>query len=63
MKPKTGMLEELSLKWSIKKNNMLLIGDRDSDIQCADNFNISSIKYNGLDNLLDLKDNIDKILR
>ena len=62
-KPKTGMLEELSLKWSIKKNNMLLIGDRDSDIQCADNFNISSIKYNGLDNLLDLKDNIDKILR
>jgi len=62
-KPRTGMLEKISSNWGIKKNNMLLIGDRDSDIECAKNFSIPSIKYNGLDNLLDLKDNIEKIMR
>jgi len=60
-KPKTGMLEEISLKWKISKENMVFIGDRDTDIQCANNFQIDSIKYNGLDNLLDLKDNMRKI--
>ena len=61
-KPKTGMLQEISVKWKIKKDNMLLIGDRDTDIKCADNFNISSIKYNGLENLLNIKDNISRKL-
>ena len=61
-KPKTGMLQEISVKWKIKKDNMLLIGDRDTDIKCADNFNISSIKYNGLENLLNMKDNISRKL-
>ena len=39
---------------------MLMIGDRDTDIQCAENFNISSILYNGIDNLFSLSDNIIK---
>ena len=56
------MLQEISVKWKIKKDNMLLIGDRDTDIKCADNFNISSIKYNGLENLLNMKDNISRKL-
>ena len=60
-KPKTGMLEEIALKWHISKENMVFIGDRDSDIKCANNFQIDSVKYNGLDNLMDLKDNIRKI--
>ena len=42
---------------------MLMIGDRDTDIQCAENFNISSILYNGIDNLFSLSDNIIKKLR
>ena len=41
---------------------MLMIGDRDTDIQCAENFNISSILYNGIDNLFSLSDNIIKKL-
>ncbi len=61
-KPKTGMLDKIFQKWNLKKENMLMVGDRDSDIQCANNFDIYSIKYNGLDNLLNLKDNINKKL-
>ena len=49
-KPKTGMLDKIFQKWNLKKENMLMVGDRDSDIQCANNFDIYSIKYNGLDN-------------
>jgi histidinol phosphatase-like enzyme len=56
------MLDEIALKWHISKENMVFIGDRDSDIECANNFQIDSVKYNGLDNLLDLKDNIIKII-
>ena len=33
---------------------MYLIGDRDTDIQCADNFNIESLLYSGKDNLLNI---------
>ena len=59
-KPNIGMLSDIASAWNLKKNNMLLVGDRDSDIQCAKNFGIKSIKYNGLVNLCNLKDNIIK---
>jgi len=59
-KPNTGMLENITLDWGINKENMILIGDRDTDINCAKNFNIKSIKYNGLDKISNLSDNINK---
>ena len=62
-KPNTGMLEKISYEYSLQKKNMLMIGDRDTDTQCANNFMISSILYNGMDNLLTLRDNIKEKLR
>ena len=51
-KPKTGYkVKKICEEFSLEKENMLMIGDRDTDIQCAENFNISSILYNGIDNL------------
>ena len=29
----------------LEKDNMLMIGDKDSDIDCATNFKIESLKY------------------
>tara|TARA_B100000575_G_scaffold208573_1_gene169874 strand:- start:6546 stop:7745 length:1200 start_codon:yes stop_codon:yes gene_type:complete len=62
-KPNTGMLEKILYEFSLQKKNMLMIGDRDTDTQCANNFMISSILYNGMDNLLTLRDNIKEKLR
>ncbi len=53
-KPKTGMLEKIKKEWNLSKENMYLIGDRDTDIKCADNFKIKSLLYNGKDNLLNI---------
>jgi len=61
-KPKIGMLEDIHSEWNLSKDNMVLIGDRDTDIECADNYKIKSILYNGTDNLLDIKDSICKII-
>jgi D,D-heptose 1,7-bisphosphate phosphatase len=44
-KPNTGMLQLIKEKWNLEKDNMLMIGDKDSDIECATNFNIDSLKY------------------
>lgn len=57
-KPNTGMLEKILLEFSLEKKNMLMIGDKNTDIECAKNFNVSSILYNGIDNLFSLRDNI-----
>ena len=32
------MLELIKEKWNLEKDNMLMIGDKDSDIDCATNF-------------------------
>lgn len=61
-KPKTGMLEVISLEWNLSRDNMVLIGDKKSDIECANNYKIRSIMYNGFDNLLDFKNNIHQII-
>tara|TARA_Y100000389_G_C17447386_1_gene512450 strand:- start:436 stop:1635 length:1200 start_codon:yes stop_codon:yes gene_type:complete len=61
-KPKIGMLKDIHSEWNLSKDNMVLIGDRDTDIECADNYKIKSILYNGTDNLLDIKDSICKII-
>ena len=53
-KPKTGMLKQIQNEWNLLKNNMVMIGDRDTDIQSAENFQIKGFLYNGKDNLLDI---------
>ncbi len=52
-KPHTGMLKKIQSDWGLKKDNMLMIGDSDTDIKCAENFGIKSLRYN---DLIDFKD-------
>lgn len=52
-KPNIGMLKKIKKEWGLDKKNIILIGDKDSDVECAKNFNIKSLKYNGKDNLLE----------
>ena len=47
------MLERIVSEWDLKKNNIIMIGDRDTDIECARKFGIKNYLYNGSDNLLD----------
>ena len=52
-KPSTGMLVKIIKEWGLDKRNIVLIGDKDTDIDCAKNFNIKGLKYNGKDNLFE----------
>tara|TARA_B110000858_G_C17597094_1_gene378325 strand:+ start:40 stop:543 length:504 start_codon:yes stop_codon:yes gene_type:complete len=45
-KPNTGMLELACKKWPIKIENSILIGDSQTDMQCAKNFGIDGYLYN-----------------
>ncbi len=61
-KPKTWMLELASQKLNIKnKSEMFLIWDSDSDIECANNFWIQSLRIE-TDKLEDSYDDIIKII-
>jgi len=51
-KPNTGMLKDIKKEWHLTKENMYMIGDKDTDIECASNFNIESFLYNDDDNLI-----------
>jgi D-glycero-D-manno-heptose 1,7-bisphosphate phosphatase len=44
-KPDTGMLESAATKWPIDKLKSFLIGDKDTDIECAENFLIRGHLY------------------
>ena len=44
-KPNTGMLEIADAKWNIDKSKSFLIGDKESDIQCARNFGIKGYLF------------------
>lgn len=44
-KPNIGMLELASKKWNIDKSRSILIGDKQSDIECAENFGIRSFLF------------------
>lgn len=46
-KPKIGMIKQALEKYDINIEKSLLIGDKDSDIECAKNIGINSIKFNG----------------
>jgi D-glycero-D-manno-heptose 1,7-bisphosphate phosphatase len=50
-KPKTGMLEIAQKKWHLDKKNSFLIGDKKSDLECAENFGIKGYLFEE-DNLL-----------
>ena len=52
-KPNIGMLDKISRDWNLDKKNLTMVGDRDSDIQCAKKFGIKNFLYNGVDNLVD----------
>jgi len=45
-KPKTGLLDYVNNNFGIDIKNSIFIGDSDSDIKCADNYNITSLKLN-----------------
>tara|TARA_B100000902_G_C26714091_1_gene623342 strand:- start:11 stop:511 length:501 start_codon:yes stop_codon:yes gene_type:complete len=44
-KPDTGMLKLAATKWSIDKSNSFLIGDKLTDIECAEKFLIRGHLY------------------
>lgn len=44
-KPNTGMLEQAEKKWSFQKNNSIMIGDKMSDVICAERFGIKGYQY------------------
>lgn len=46
-KPKTGMIELAFSKYAISKDNSMMIGDKQSDMECAKNAGIKSILFNG----------------
>ncbi len=56
-KPNTGMLEQAQKKWNINKTDCLMIGDSQSDMQCAENFGIRGYLFKG-GSLLDFIQNI-----
>ncbi len=58
-KPNVGMLHSIHKEWNLKKSNMIMIGDRDTDIECALRFKIQGYKYNGQDDIMQFfKNNI-----
>jgi D-glycero-D-manno-heptose 1,7-bisphosphate phosphatase len=52
-KPYTGMLEQAKKKYSIDMKKSLLIGDKESDIECAKNAGILGVQFTG-DNLYEM---------
>ena len=52
-KPNVGMLQQIQNEWALSNKNMTMIGDRETDVQCAQNFKIKGFLYNGKDNLFD----------
>tara|TARA_Y200000002_G_C22544065_1_gene605310 strand:- start:254 stop:754 length:501 start_codon:yes stop_codon:yes gene_type:complete len=44
-KPNIGMLENAVKKWPVNIKDSLLIGDKASDIECANNFGIKGFLY------------------
>tara|TARA_B110000444_G_scaffold254794_1_gene287902 strand:- start:240 stop:749 length:510 start_codon:yes stop_codon:yes gene_type:complete len=57
-KPNTGMLELASKKWKIDKSRSLMIGDKLSDMECANKFGINGYLFKD-GSLLNFVQNID----
>lgn len=52
-KPNVGMLQSIYQEWNLKKSKMIMIGDRDTDIECAEKFKIQGYKYNIKDDIME----------
>ena len=48
-KPGSGMLQDLISSWSVDKENSLLIGDKETDLQAARNIQIEALFFEGGD--------------
>ena len=46
-KPGSGMLQDLISSWSVDKENSLLIGDKETDLQAARNIQIEALFFEG----------------
>ena len=46
-KPNTGMLDKLCERWPVDLNRSLLVGDRDSDVECAARFGLKGVLFRG----------------
>ena len=44
---------DIQNEWNLSNKNMIMIGDRETDVQCAENFQIKGFLYNGKDSLFD----------
>ena len=44
-KPKSGLLELAINNWQLDKKRIIMVGDKDSDIEAGNNLNINSYKY------------------
>jgi len=56
-KPQPGLLEKAINKWSLKKEKIILIGDKETDLEAARSLSIKSYLFNENDNLEYLLDN------
>ena len=45
------MLQQIKDEWNLLTQNMIMIGDKKTDVECAKNFKIKGFLYNGVDNL------------
>ena len=45
-KPGTGMLEQAAREWPLDLSRSFLIGDKDSDLKAAADFNIRGVRFN-----------------
>jgi D-glycero-D-manno-heptose 1,7-bisphosphate phosphatase len=59
-KPDTGMLDLAASKWPIDKSRSFLVGDKDTDIECAEKFSIRGhlFKDGNLLDFIKLSENI-----
>lgn len=48
-KPQTGMLRDLVARWPVSIEGSLLIGDKDSDVECGRRFGVESVRFEGGD--------------
>ncbi len=46
-KPKSKMIEDACAKYNIDKDSSFMIGDKDSDMQCAKNAGVQGLKFTG----------------
>jgi len=62
-KPNAGMLNELFVEWNIDIDHSFMIGDKDIDVQAANNAGIAGYKFNGGNIFESFKDLINNVYK